>query len=278
MTSLNFRPALTLTFDELAAAFNESFAGYFYPQQTNGASFARRTRLEQFDLEHSLLAFDGETFVGLALLGVRGNRGWCGGFGIVPDRRGRGHAGELMTALLAEAKDCGLKHLSLEVLSRNTPAIRLYERAGMRVTRELLILERAAIVNEVNEPDEPNQWNETEPATLLRHFHRLHQTANAWQRDLPTLLITEGARGFCLGESTAPSAYVIAVTWSEGRTHLIDLAATDAEQAEALSARLSQIPDVVRIVNEPEESIFVSALIKHGFVEIDRQLEMHCEL
>jgi RimJ/RimL family protein N-acetyltransferase len=275
MTSLNFRPALTLSFDELASAFNASFAGYFYPQQMTGASFARRVRLEQIDLEHSLLAFDGETFVGLALLGIRGARGWCGGFGVVPDRRGRGHAGEMMTALLSEATDCGLKHLSLEVLSRNTPAIHLYERAGMRVTRELLILERAGVVNE---PDESIQLNETDPTTLLRHFHRLHQTANAWQRDLPTLLITEGARGFYLGVSTEPSAYALAVTWSEGRTHLIDLAAPDTEQAEALCARLTEIPDVVRIVNEPEESIFVYALIKHGFVEIDRQLEMHCEL
>ncbi len=275
MTNLNFKPAITLSFDELAAAFNASFAGYFYPQQSTGASFARRTRLEQIDVEHSLLAYDGDTFVGLALLGIRGSRGWCAGFGIVPERRGRGHAGELMNEFVAEARNCGLKQLSLEVLSRNTPAIRLYERAGMRVTRDLLILERAGLVNE---PDQPNQLSEADPATLLRHFHRLHQTTSAWQRDLPTLLITEGARGFHLGESTEPSAYAIAVTWSEGRTHLIDLAASNAEHAEALCARLSEIRDVVRIVNEPEDSIFVSALTRHGFVEIDRQLEMHCEL
>lgn len=272
---LNFKPAASLSVDALAEAFNAAFAGYFYPQQLTGASLARRARLEQIDLQHSLLAYRGEDLVGLALLSLRGGLGWCGGFGIVPEYRGRGCAGLLMEAYIEEARACGLKELSLEVLARNTPARRLYERAGMRVTRDLLILERGG---GAAGPETETGLLEAEPRALLRHFARLHSQPTAWQRDLPTLLITEGARGFYLGEQEAPEAYALGVTWTEGRTHLIDLAASESGFADALAAQLARRQDILRVVNEPEESLFVPALLSHGFQEIDRQHEMMCEL
>jgi Acetyltransferases len=274
--TLHFKPASSVSLDELAAAFNAAFEGYFYPQQLTGASLARRARLEQLDLHHSLVAYDGEDFVGLTLLGLRGLRGWCGGFGIVPEYRGRGCAKDLMEAFMAEARACGLKHLSLEVLARNTPARRLYERAGMRVTRDLLILERDGA--ESGPETLKEELKQAEPDILLRHFARMHPKPNAWQRDLPTLLITEGASGFYLGEVGEPSAYALGVTWTEGRTHLIDLATTDSNLADALCAGLAARQDILRVVNEPEDSLFVPALLAHGFKEIDRQHEMVCEL
>lgn len=272
---LNFKSATSLSLEELAAAFNVAFGGYFYPQQLNGAKLARRVRLEQIDLAHSLLAYQGEEFAGLALLGIRGQHGWCGGFGIVPEHRGHGCAGELMSAFVAEARGCGLTRLSLEVLTRNTPAIRLYQNAGMQVTRDLLILERASI-----DHDSTSSFAlmEAEPAVLLRHFARLHAQPCAWQRDLSSLLATEGVRGFYLGAAQEPEAYALLFTWSDGTTYLIDLAATNDELANALCAGLVQREGRLRIVNEPEQSLFIAALMSHGFVEAERQHEMACEL
>ncbi len=272
---LTFRAAASLSLEEVAAAFNAAFAGYFYPQQLTGASLARRARLEQLDLQHSLLAYDEEDFVGLTLLGIRGARGWCGGFGIVPEHRGHGRAHELMAAFVAEACGCGLKQLSLEVLARNTPAIRLYERAGMHITRDLLILERDA--GKASGP-ETVELQMAEPSVLLPHFARLHTKPNAWQRELPTLLITEGTRGVYLGKIEEPDAYALCATWTEGRTGLIDLAASESRHVDALCAKLAEMRETFRVVNEPEESLFASALIARGFREIDRQHEMVCEL
>src|SRR5947199_8610287 len=102
--SLHFKSAATLSLEELADAFNEAFAGYFYPQQKTAASLAQRVRHEQLALQHSLLAFEGEEFVGLALLGLRGAKGWCGGFAVVPERHGRGIASELMNEFRARAR------------------------------------------------------------------------------------------------------------------------------------------------------------------------------
>jgi GNAT superfamily N-acetyltransferase len=272
---LTFKSATILSLEELANAFNAAFAGYFYPQSLTGATLARRVRLEQIDLEHSLLAYDGEEFAGLSLLGIRGERGWCGGFGIVAGQRGRGRARELMNEFMAEARRRELKKLSLEVLARNTPARKLYERAGMKVTRDLPILGRDL---EADTSNHSTELAEAAPASLLRHFERLHTHAPAWQRELPSLLTTDGARGFCLGEVDAPRAYALLVANTDGLAHLIDLAASDHEAASALCAGLRKLPYNLRVVNEPEDSMFIAALAEHGFVEKDRQHEMACEL
>jgi ribosomal protein S18 acetylase RimI-like enzyme len=275
MSSLTFKSADTLSLERLAEAFNAAFAGYFYPQNLTGETFARRARLEQLDLHHSLLAYVGEEYAGVSLLGIRGGEGWCGGFGIVPEFRGRGLARELMQEFASEARRCNLQRLKLEVLARNTAARHLYESAGMSVTRDLLILERARTAET---SAQMTKLAEAAPERLLRHFTRLHACPPAWQRDLPSLLTTDGTRGFYLGEPDAPRAYAVLVSKAEGSAHLIDLAADDEAAARELCAGLCEQPHTLRSVNEPEDGLFASLLIAHGFDEKDRQHEMACEL
>jgi ribosomal protein S18 acetylase RimI-like enzyme len=54
---------------------------------------------------------------------------------VVPSRRGRGFGEELLSALMARARDEGHGALSLSV-EKDNPAIRLYERFGFRPVRE----------------------------------------------------------------------------------------------------------------------------------------------
>lgn len=273
--ALNFLPATHVSLNELAEAFNVAFAGYFYPQQKTATSLAQRVRHEQLALQHSLLAYEDENFVGLALLGLRGSDGWCGGFGIVPERRGQGLASELMREFMARARGCGVKKFSLEVLARNTPARRLYERAGMQTTRDLVILERAG---EITLRKNLKELKEAQPKLLLGHFERLHKEPPAWQRDLAALLVTDNMRGLYLGDGDAPDAYALFIERPNGIIHVIDLAAMDTEHANALSAGITQLPGKLKVINEPEDSLFVEALTLNGFQETDRQHEMMCEL
>ncbi len=277
MQTLNFKSATTVSLDELAAAFSHSFAGYFYPMQTNGEILARRVRLEQLDLQNSLLAYQGADFVGLWLFGMRGERGWCGGFGIVPEFRGRGCASLLMSEFIARARGCGVKSLSLEVLTRNTPAIRLYQRAGMRVTRDLIIFERTRSAED-STAAYTHDLKEGQPATLLRHFERLHAWKLAWQRDKISLLMADLLQGFYLGDEDAPDAYALLFKRPDGSMLVLDLAAANKDYADALSAGIATRCGALRVVNEPEESLFNHALRLHGFAEVDRQHDMVCEL
>lgn len=263
--------AACVTLEEFAAAFTASFSGYFYPMTLTGEQLSRRVRFEHLDILRSLLAYDDEDeLVGMAMLGVRQETGWVGGFGMTEKYRGRGRARELMTALVAEARGCALGQLTLEVLTQNAAAIRLYERAGMKIARDLLIFER--------KEDAPSQdvapLKEATPAELLQHFRRLHLLPPAWQRDLSALLVMDGMRGLYLGPRDMPDAYALLRNWPNGMTYIVDLAAAGKEEADALCAGLGQVAGPLRIINEPEGSYFCAALASHNFVETERQHEM----
>jgi GNAT superfamily N-acetyltransferase len=263
--------AAQVSLQDLAAAFTASFSGYFYPMTLSAEQLSRRVRFEHLDLRRSLLAKEDDELVGMALLGLRGDVAWVGGLGITERYRGRGLSHELMRALISEARGFGSSLLTLEVLRQNQGAIRLYERAGMHIARALHIYARTAgapVLSEVL------PLVEAPPAALLRHFHRLHLHAPAWQRTLASLLVMNGLRGLCLGEPDRPQAYALLRDWPDGTTYLVDLAAAESAGAEALCAALCHVPGPLRINNEPDDSIFNAPLAAHGFRETERQHEM----
>jgi ribosomal protein S18 acetylase RimI-like enzyme len=270
--------ASSVSLEEYAAAFTAAFQGYQYPVSVDAAWLARRARIEQHDLQQSLLAYEGGAVVGVAGLAIRGFEGWVCGFGVVPERRGRGLGREMMAAIVERARACGLRRLSLEVLARNTPARRLYEGAGMWVARDLLMLEREGGARAGDdaaglEGEAAPELKETTPEELLGHFARLHAEPPAWQRDLAALLVRR-SRGLYLGPRARPRAYALLSEWDDGNTYFSDLAASDAASAEELSAALVRLAGTLKILNEPEHSLFVAPLLGRGFVETDRQHEM----
>jgi GNAT superfamily N-acetyltransferase len=274
--ALTIVSAASVSLAAYAAAFTSAFQGYHHPVKHDAASLALRVRCEQYDLENSLLAYCGGEVAGVAALAVRGERGWVAGLAVVPEQRGRGRGRELTSALIARARAAGLRRLSLEVLTPNTAARRLYEWAGMSVTRDLLVLERAA-GGARGETPRAAAPKEAPAAELLAHYARLHPEPPAWQRELSSLLAAD-LRGFCIGGSRRPRAYALVGQGRDGNAYISDLAAADAAQAEAMCATLDRVPGALRIVNEPERSPFVAPLLGHGFAEVLRQHEMTMEL
>lgn len=273
---MRFVSASSVPLEAFAAAFTSAFEGYPVTFKVDTVWLGRRVRQEQYDLLNSLVVLEGAETVGMAVLAVRGTRGWCGGFGVVPRWRGRGLGQQLMSELVGKARASGLRCLSLEVLAGNTAAIRLYERAGMRVTRDLLVLERPA---EWTPPANQRSAapHEAPAAELLGHFARLHREPPVWQREPASMLVLE-PRGFYLGARARPRAYALFRRSAEGETFLHDLAAADTRQARAMCAELRHIEGVLKINNEPERSPFVAPLLEHGFREVLRQHEMMMEL
>jgi ribosomal protein S18 acetylase RimI-like enzyme len=273
---VRFVSAATASLEAYAAAITAAFEGYpvqiaFTPQM-----LSRRVRFEQHDLESSLLAVEGDEAVGMAGLAIRGDRGWVSGFGVVPAWRRRGLGRRLMSALLERAREYGLRQLSLEVLAGNTAALRLYEDAGMRVTRDLLVLERAAdyappAAGRARTP------KEAPAGELLRHYWRLHPEPPAWQRELPSLLAAD-LRGLYVGGRRRPRAYALLGYGRDGNIYSSDLAAAGAEDAGEMCAALGRVAGPMRVVNEPERGPYAAPLLKHGFREVMRQHEMTMEL
>jgi ribosomal protein S18 acetylase RimI-like enzyme len=281
---LRFVSAAHVPLEEFAEAFTAGFSGYPIAITFDVSKLSRKARTEQYDLEHSLVAYDGGARVGMAVLAIRGEAGWCGGFGVVPERRGQGLGRRMMAALLENARAAGLRRLTLEVLDENAAALRLYEGAGLRIARDLLVLERpegrraesSAVGGGALEVG-GEALEEAAPSELLPHFARLHAVAPAWQRDLPSLFAAR-SRGLRLGPRERPRAYALLSEGLDGKTYLNDLAAEDAAAARELSAHLARLRADLRVINEPEQSLFVAPLLERGFEESMRQHEMLIEL
>lgn len=268
--------AADVSLAEFAKAFTAGFEGYAHPVVLDGPRLARLARLDNYDLENSFVAYEGGEAVGVAVVAVRASAGWVPALGVVPQRRGRGLGRRMMSAMLERARACGLRRLTLEVLASNETARRIYEELEMRVTRDLVLLDRAAeSAAYAKRPARRLTLKEAGPAELLAHFARLHAARPQWSRDLPSLLLKGGLRGLYLGARARPRAYALLTAGTDGATYLTDLAAESAEDARDLTAALARrVEGQLRVLNEPEESLFIAPLLDNGFVETDRQHEM----
>src|SRR5437868_13630547 len=138
---LSFLSASSFTLDAFADIVTRSFEAYAYDISMTAALISRRACVDSVDLYRSLVMLVGDEPAGMAVLGLRRDRAWCGGFGVMLPFRGRGLSHQLTAALLDQARQAGAREFSLEVLTHNQPAITTYARAGLEVRRDLLVLE-----------------------------------------------------------------------------------------------------------------------------------------
>jgi len=285
-TQVTFASATAYSLDALGDIFTQSFEGYFYPGTTTAATLSARVRTEQIDLHRSLVLRVGDDVAGIVLLGLRGDRAWCGGFGVMLPFRGRGLAHTLATAMLEQARQAGARGCGLEVLTRNQRAIRTYMRAGFQPLRDLQVLEwrqPQAPVQDGIEREHKGTGRQTnrksliadlDPTALLAHFAALHPAPAAWQRDLPALLVRGGMLGPALMRGDRPRAYGLLTPSPDGGARIEDIGAEDVEQAATLLATLQVRYARLISVNEPAESAITPAFAATGFIEVDRQHEL----
>lgn len=262
---------------EIAAAFNIVYTAYLIPFVMSEAAARHHVAAYAIALDRSLLwRDDARAIIGLGALGVRGERGWVGGFGLAPASRGRGLSGPLMAVLLDRARGAGLRWVQLEVITTNDRAIHTYERAGFSRTRELLLLRADAAAV----PASDATVTAVSPATLLAGVHGLALTDFAWQRESVSLLALPELHGLILGAPEAPRAFVV-FTASAAAVQIQALAGDAAASLVTLTGALAkQFPGrSLRLVNEPEESPVPAALLAAGWhYESLRQYEMVCTL
>lgn len=271
--SIVFHPATRYTTQELAAFFTAVYEGYAFPVLITAEQMAKRYREEAIDPGLSAVMEMSGQAAGVFLLGRRGNTCWCGGFGLNKDRRGQGLALRLADEMVAKARLSGATRLQLEVLKNNTVAKRVYERAGMRVSRELLILQWSAPAEAQRSPSDQLQLLPVE-----KHLARLRLEDSpkpCWQRELPSLLARSGLDALQTRDGKA-SALIFRLP--EGSLRLLSLWCEDQTSAAALLAALQQAAKRIAVVNEPEDSPLLPLLHAAGFAENDRQYEMSMTL
>jgi len=241
-------PADTFEIAELAALFSAGYEGYYVPLHVDEAALTFMVDAWDIDLGRSWVALRGEERIGVTMLGVRGDRGWIGGLGVVVGERRSGVGRALMEAVLAHAP----ADVSLEVIEQNEPAIRLYESLGFERTRILEV------------------WSLTEepPAATARTVEPrpLGQVDLPWQR----------------ADASLPPAYerievdggAALIRVNGPRVSVLQLEAHDESAAEELLGAARARGDSLHYVNVPEGDPASAALEALGGNLDLRQFEL----
>lgn len=132
---IDVRPLTGISFETLAAAFNDAFSDYAVPMKMTAETLEMLQRRRGYVPEASLGAFDGERIVGFVLTCVDGDRAYNSGTGVATSHRRRGIARELMDRVSDLVAKRGAKSYLLEVIESNERAAALYRAVGFEERR-----------------------------------------------------------------------------------------------------------------------------------------------
>jgi ribosomal protein S18 acetylase RimI-like enzyme len=294
--TLGLRPASDFSRDALAGAFTAAYAGYFLPVTMTAGTLETHITTNDIALDRSFVAQapDG-ALEGIALLSVRGARGWVGGVGVAPAWRGKGWGAALMRALIEEARALGLHSVQLEVLEQNTVARHLYERLGFVTTRRLDIFTGPLTELPAAAPGDGSATAVPVPiADALAAYAALDRVTPPWQRE-PATLSQLAARNTAIQaiaitrEAAVHATLIYAAARDSGPTPsltLYDLASrgttTDERREHGLTlfqhAFDGQLEAIVRAVNIPPGDPLGELLRELGCPVVMSQLELLLDL
>jgi ribosomal protein S18 acetylase RimI-like enzyme len=272
MSTYRFSNALGYSLEQLCEMHNQSFEGYFFPMKMTPEGTADFWRDNQIDARRCVVMHDeAGTFVGMARMGTRGRRGWCGGFGIVPAFRGTGAGKLLAEEMVRVARETGLAELQLEALTQNERAIRLYQRVGFVITRRLYGLEIA--------PDALPAGADNLRVERVGLDKALTWMARAekpaWGMELPSILAAHTQALAAYAPDGSESGVVVERLGSRVRISIAALhsAFTDTQVAALFRAAAGNAGGIM-VYNSPEGSPLLERSRALGFKEIFSQHEM----
>jgi ribosomal protein S18 acetylase RimI-like enzyme len=254
------RPASVLSLAERTSLFNAGYEDYVTPFVVDEAIVRGMTEWYDIDLGASRVAYRNGTPVGFANLAVRGEDGWIGGIGVVAGARRQGLGEALMHAVHEEARTRGVTRVWLEVIEQNEPAVRLYERLGYEVERELEVWTLSAEVG-------AGSGREVPAPQAHARIRALRHDREPWQRADGTLAHYDDA----LGLETANGAAVFRPAVS---MQLVQIAGEDAGEL----LRTMRARGTLHALNLPVRDPAAEALRELGAAVAVRQREMLLKL
>lgn len=137
------KPATDLSYEKFSEAFNAAYDGYIAGTFTTTPEYMIHfVKVNYVSLSRSLVMYDSETneIIGFCIIAVRPDRpklSRVATFGIVPTHKGKGVGSKLIREAIASERAHGTETLELECIQENTAALKLYQKAGFKILREL---------------------------------------------------------------------------------------------------------------------------------------------
>lgn len=187
MSDFAYKTLETIEKTELIEVFNSVFSDYFIKIALNERNFANKLLLENIILEKSVGAFSEGKLVGFIAVGFENEKSYNGGTGVLKSARGQKLTEKMYQYLLPKLKAEGITSQTLEVITENFSAIKVYEKIGFQKVRTLACLKGKINVLEINrnvEIKEISELNET-------MFQSFWNSSPAWQNSLSAVKRTK---------------------------------------------------------------------------------------
>lgn len=213
------KPASEYNPAELATLFNRSFEDYFMPIEFNEEHFSIFVARDEIELSLSRVLMEGDQPIGLGLIAVRGKNSRLAAMGIAKDWRNRGAGQWLLEGLMTEARQRGNVRMWLEVISKNEPAVHLYEKFGFKKVRQLFGFIAKAPAGKTD-----RSFEACDIDRLIEKAEQYSLPDLPWQADVEAIRHNAGSTfGFRLNDS------YIATTNLEGEQVLIRILASEKQ-------------------------------------------------
>ncbi|NEW08256.1 GNAT family N-acetyltransferase [Paenibacillus sp. SYP-B3998] len=191
---ITFHTFSELSLKDAVSLWNKGFEHYLIPITLTVDTFVQRTANEGISLDHSIVAFDEKTPIGFVANAFRTYQGqkiaWNGGTGIIPDYRGKGIGRLLIEQAISLYREQAVHVSTLEALSENERAIRLYENMGYQTKDRLLMFQTTdALLSNAFLPRSNHEdyftLKKASPAEL--GFLPIYRNDRAWQTQWESL-------------------------------------------------------------------------------------------
>ncbi len=197
---------------ELIQVFNSAFTDYFVNVSLDEKSLAIKIQTENTDLSKSVGAFFEETLVGFILLGIENKTVFNGGTGVLPEFRGNALTAKMYDFMMPKLKTEGIYFHQLEVVTKNLPAIKTYEKIGFTRARTLACFKgkiktakinsdiKIKFLNVIDTEIFPTFWN-SQPSwqnslSAIKNTQNLHKIVGAFDKEnlVGYIIYTESGR------------------------------------------------------------------------------------
>jgi GNAT superfamily N-acetyltransferase len=282
VSGVQLMPAGGVSAAQRVAVMNAAYADYFVPTHVSQDQLELMDRCYDIMPSRSVVARTHWDTIGMALLSLRDDRAWISGVGVVPAWRRRGIARSMMHWLIEQARAAGARQITLEVISENQAARRLYGSLGFREVRELLCWQRPVQADPLPIPFE--RLVQVPCQDLLDNFEAWHDQPPCWQRELTSLRKIAGPlTGYRLDYEGRPAGYCI-VGGHEDAVALVDVG-INPEAGLLMPGRLLlqalaaiHLGSSFSITNVPADDQLNRILAALRFLVALRQIEMVLDL
>lgn len=138
---MRIQPLSAVPFKDITNCFNLAFSDYLVTFEVTEEELKERWHAARIDYDLSFVAMENKQPVGFIIIGIdQSNQlktAFNGGTGVVPNFRGTKIVDQLYQHAIPFFLKNGVEQCSLEVISNNFKAIRVYERIGFHVCKAL---------------------------------------------------------------------------------------------------------------------------------------------